>query len=112
MMIRHPLAKCKRMDYNEDMEDRKLPPTRITREDTTMETRCSKCGGLGEVPAGVAHLAGAQACAWAMCPACHGAGVHYECFDCMGTGVNVYAEDFDPAHPQPCRSCHVQPVAA
>ena len=71
---------------------------------------CERCAGRGEVPGGVAHLAGAQACAWAECSTCNGSGVvpvTVDCEHCWGSGIDLEAP-VDLASPPPCPDC--QPV--
>lgn len=74
-----------------------------------MTTYCPTCHGLGEIPSGGQTMTSATSMSWGTCPDCHGAGVAYDCPACCDTGVNVYADDFDPAHPAPCQHCHPTP---
>ena len=80
---------------------------------TTYEI-CPTCRGRKEVPGGVAHLAGAQACAWAQCRECDGSGVvpvTVDCGRCLDSGIDLEAP-VNLASPPPCPVCHTQKEAA
>ena len=77
-----------------------------------MNSYCSKCHGLGEVPTGGQTMTSAVNMSWGTCPDCDGTGVSYDCAECCDSGVNVYDANFNPANPQPCQHCQPATQAA